>query len=334
MSAYSVDAYSPERLDAYREFVRACFGRFAYQAQPDYLDWLYCRNPYGCGFDDFRIVTHEGERVVGCLHKLRFTLSTPTDDTPQTGVAIHNLMVHADHRKGVGFLLLREVIGKHKRFLVPGVIGELSQSYQRLGATRIDAFWGQKRLLPSPTQALKRLFNSPISDVVFTRLQTQSDRLGVEMLRDVTPALSTRVAQHGACYTVSDPYLSWRLFGTTNTSTLALLHRSSDACLLMTVGTRKGLPVARVFFCASSEPAPGLALLACAEQAARALGCAMLLVTSDTRGCPASLLAQAGISPKAVMPDTYFYAKSGDASLPITWPLLSDLGFEEMGFGE
>jgi hypothetical protein len=329
MSSYTLSAYGDDLRDSYARFVRRNFGRRSYQSSPEYIEWLYLKNPYGRGYADFVLVLDESDAVVGCLHKMRFVFRDKRSGSMANCASIHNLMVDKNHRSGAGFLLIRETLGTEAQFVVPGVVGALSESYRKLGCRSFSSFWGYKLLRPSVVDSCRRVHGSPITrgyvEAQFASLKSVDVVLSLEYHEE----LQKLVNGDSSDMMLSEEYIRWRLFEPRQeVRTISLWSVDKKSCLLMCIGKRKGVPVGRVFCTIFGSRSDGQTLTSNALLLASRLGCPMVLVTS---GDPmfADIAGVTNIKPYRVVPDTYYYSRSVAVEGAIGWPLVSDLGFEE-----
>jgi hypothetical protein len=107
--------FSEKWLSAYLDFASRAFGPRSYQADERYLRWMYNESPHGSLSDC--VIAVDGERIVGCLHKLRLTWRI---DTQEALVATaHNLFVEPDYRRGVGATLILAAMRARRRSTLP-----------------------------------------------------------------------------------------------------------------------------------------------------------------------------------------------------------------------
>ncbi|MGJ0531958.1 hypothetical protein [Methylocystis sp.] len=332
MASYSVMSYTPEWRESYMKFVEKNFGRSAYQGRQRYLDWLYMQNPHGRRYRDFSVVVLDNSEVVGCIHKLRFELSGPGETATLNGVAVQNLMVDVDHRNGAGFLLFRDIISKDRLFVAPGAIGEVAAAYEKLCNHHLQAYWGSKFVHPRVMQLIRRFSGGIVTreSVLesWDRIRPEGAAISLDysekldhVLSDVSPDVSLR-----------KDFLKWRLFDETRVRTIALFDNNGKSCLLLVVGKRKKIPVCRVFFTKFDNKEAGVLLMKAAFNLAGELGCLVALITSNDPNME-SIGINLKIKTKNPPPQTYIYAKKTKLESLVLWPLVSDLGLEEI-FGE
>ena len=319
MATYSVINYETRWYDLYKNFVNRNYGKNAYQSSQDYLNWLYFDNPYGKGYSDFLIIIFNNHEVVGCVHKLRFELFDNIKKEHFGGVAIHNLMVDIKHRNGAGFLLIREILKKEKIFVVPGVIGDLSESYKKIGSQKINSYWGYKVFFPRIYNFISRLVDKRLykTDIFHSFYRLNIENTHIDNLNKFFPVIK-----------LDEDYVKWRFFYGDNLKTVVLIEVHTGSLLLMVVGKRKGIPVSRIVFTAFTDKNAGIDLTNCVLKLSAELGCVMALVTSSD-SLFASIANNLKINRRAIAPDTYLYSKLHEFEDFYIWPFISDLGFEE-----
>ena len=333
MVTYSVINFESRWYDLYEKFVNRNFGKGAYQSSQDYLNWLYFDNPYGKGYADFLIVVVNHHEVVGCIHKLRFELFDNIKKQQFSGVSIHNLMIDIKHRNGVGFLLIREILKKEKTFVVPGVIGDLSEAYKKLGSRKIISYWGYKVFLPKMLKFIGRLVGKKISKVDIFNSINNLNIENIEVKCHFDHKLINDLNGYFPAIKLDQDYVKWRFFYGDNLRTVVLSEVDTGSFLLMVVGKRKGMPVSRIIFTAFSDKTSGINLTNSVIKLSADLGCVMVLVTSsDSLFGP--IAKKLKINRRTIAPDTYLYNKLYEFEDFSIWPLISDLGFEEAFGGE
>ena len=321
--SYSVAPYTEGWREGYQAFVRRNFGPHAYQGKDSYLRWLYFDNPCGRGYGDFQLILQDDGEVAGCIHKLRWALADG-----KSVASIHNLMVDAEHRNGAGFLLLRAVLQAEKAFLVPGVVGKLSETYRKLGAQVLTSFWGMKFLLPNPVQFLRRWHRAPLSLAAIGQVFASLKPAGIELTFDFDDAMVVPLNRRAGGFGLSAALLRWRLFPHQGLGSIGLWTKDRRSCLFFVIGSRKNVPLARIFYTDFHDRAEAEALFRVAERLMRKLGIALLMVATGEEGFAAQA-PSLGIRARAATPDTYFHSRGIWVEVGSNWPLMSDIGFEE-----
>jgi hypothetical protein len=328
MSDYIISEFDESLFNSYQIFVQRNFGKNAYQGKIEYLNWLYFKNPYGRGYSDFLVALDLNNNVIGCLHKIRYEIRSNDKKDSLACASIHNLMIDLNHRNGVGFLLLRELLKKEKSFLIPGVIGKLSDSYRSLGSTPLKSFWGFKLFKPNLINFTKLLFGHKLNMDKSDFLTKKYLSNGVKLENIFTNELLKIVNKNSYDLIITKEYLQWRLFDDVNKSTLVLWSNNKKSVLLITLGKRRGIPVARIFFSAIDNLVDGGILLKNTFRLLGSLGYPLTLITSTDSNF-FTLAKSQKIRDKSPTPDSYFYSKLITLNNVDSWPLISDLGFEE-----
>ena len=328
MSEYVISEFKESLTDSYNKFVLRNFGRNSYQSNSEYINWLYFKNPYGRGYSDFLLALDNSKNVAGCVRKIRYEILNTETNTKYSCTSIHNLMVDIEHRNGVGFLLIRDFLKNEKSFLIPGVIGMLSDSYKNLGSKPLKSFWGFKMINPNLFKLLKRMLGLRI-----TREEVISNcnfvlRDGVQIEFDFNKDLIEILNNKFSSLIFTEEYLRWRLFDDKKLSTIILWSKDRKSLIMMSIGKRRRVPVGRIFFSIFDNMKDGQILLRNSLRLLGLSGCPLALITSaDSKFIELSKLEN--IKSKNVMPDTYFFSKLTSLTGVVFWPLVSDLGFEE-----
>jgi hypothetical protein len=242
--------------------------------------------------------------------------------------SIHNLMVDKDHRNGVGFLLIRDFLKSEKCFLIPGAVGELSNTYRKLGSASLCSYWGIKPLIPSISQFGARLRGVQATPELVQAKMRSLNAGDVCFATEYEDALGVLIDRRFAGFSVAEKYLKWRLFLPNRLSTIVAWSTSKKSVLLFAAGSRKGVPAGRVFFTSFASAEDGILLTRRALQLMKKIGCAVALFTSSDPFFP-EVAYRLGVSQKKISPDTYWFSKTVNLDTGVPWTLVSDLGFEE-----
>lgn len=327
MTGYSISAFREEWRPSYDVFITNNFGENAYQKTRAYIDWLYFANPYNRGYSDFKVILADGRDVIGCYHKLRFQFCD-RNSSMIDAASIHNLMVDKDHRNGIGFLLIRDFLKSEKCFLIPGVVGELSNTYRKLGSASLCSYWGIKPLIPSISQFGARLRGVQVTPELVQAKMRSLNVGDVCFSTGYEDALAGLIDRRSDGFSVSEEFLRWRLFLPNRLSTITTWSISKKSAILFAAGSRKGVPAGRVFFTSFANVEDGALVTRRALQLMKKLGCAVALFTSSDPLFP-EVAYRLGVSQKKISPDTYWFSKTVNFDAAIPWTLVSDLGFEE-----
>ena len=328
MSSYSISKFKETWRESYNYFIEKNFGKTSYQSSEKYINWLYFENPYGKGFADFILILEDENKVVGCVHKIRFNIFDKKQDKNISCASIHNLMVDDEHRNGVGFLLVREFLKTEQAFFIPGVTGKLSESYRKLGGKAISSYWGSKIQLPNVFQLAKRLLGIKLTkQMVHSKFKSLGLK-DVSITLDYDSELVSIINECSENLSFTEDFVRWRLYPSDDLKTIAVWSLSKKSCVLMVIGKRKGLTVGRIFFSYFGDPTEGVALIASALRLLKALGCPIVLITSGDSHIN-EIADKLKIKKKGVAPDTYYYSRTTSIGSNAGWPIISDLGFEE-----
>jgi len=139
--------YVDDYWNSYHEFAKSEWGVNSYQAQKNYVRWLYDENPSPNKLPtDFLIVVSTQNRVVGCIHKLRmpWIFQSNSIEIP----TIHNLVVDREHRGHYGLPLILKSLRADEYGIVPGTAPPLSGIFDKLKCQPIIVHWHRKVLRP------------------------------------------------------------------------------------------------------------------------------------------------------------------------------------------
>ena len=147
---FEVLPFSEKCLSSYLGFASRAFGPRSYQADERYIRWMYNESPHGA-LSDCALVAY-GERIVGCIHKLRLTWRI--DKERALVATAHNLFVDPDYRSGLGATLILAAMRGETAIFVPGAAGAAGLMYEKLRWHSIACHW-YRRLWPSPLGLLR-----------------------------------------------------------------------------------------------------------------------------------------------------------------------------------
>ncbi|MDR1998013.1 MAG: hypothetical protein LBQ83_06790 [Candidatus Margulisbacteria bacterium] len=265
--------YASAYLASYQDFARRNWGKNCYQQSEKYLDWLYRANPYKDPDRPFLIAVQE-QTVVGALHKMR--LPWLIDGQKTTVSAIHNLLVDPQYRQGSGLLLITASFQNESQVLCPGVLPPLSEAYKMLRCQEIDALWFRKIIAPVGAVA-EKICKLPLPPREKRKTSARLiDTPGTAQIETMAAKLNQGAGNH---ILWDAEIFQWRfLQGPRH----IFLVEDADNFLILSVGRRKGLTVARIIDGrVENEHSP---LWTDALIAARSRGAAVLLAYSaETR---------------------------------------------------
>lgn len=328
---YKVVKYTNELYSAYKKFAKLNFGRYSYQSQAEYIEWLYNQNPFSGSYDNFLIVLDEFYNIVGCVHTLAFKARSLSNAENVIDIkSVHNLMVDKNHRNGVGFLLLMSILKQKKPFMVPAVVGDLSKSYKNLGCDTIRCYWGAKSLIPHFKAFLKRVSGISI-DSEISKIDRFANDSGIVIESFETQYLCDFLSRHSGGFIISQDFIKWRLF-TQKKSIFILWDAEKTSLVVIAIGKRSGVPIARVVLTVLSGSDKDVHLMRASLNFCRFLGCCLLLITSAS-DCFENIASQLNIKKRKISPDTYFHYQKYDIETTQIFPLFTDIGFSEQYSG-
>lgn len=325
--------------DRYRVFATRSFGTGSYQANPAYLKWLYEENPLGGG-DRASLAVAENGEVVGCVHKMRLLWQFGDDTAPV--VAPHNLMVSEEHRNGLGFMILRSAVAGESHVLIPGVTEPLAEIYRKMRYHQLQTRWYRRWLAPAAAAfwfASGRLVDRGARPRYLTNPNgTRAGEFQVtvaperELLRSTAEALNRDHATAAAPWWTEET-VHWRFFHPLGPRHALLYRREGDRItelVILSLGPRRGLNVARVVAQAAESMQRLCDLLRAAERFAKQHG-AHLLLTFTTDDDTGRAMAQAGWKEYSHPARSYIHHKGRPAcdSYAVTGAA-GDFGFESI----
>ena len=273
------------------------------------------------------MILTDGLDVIGCFHKIRFRFCDRNNNMIDAA-SIYNLMIDKDHRNRAGFLVVWNFFKTEKCFLVPGVVGELSNTYRKFASSRLCSYWGIKPLIPNIAQLGARFRGAQATPELVQAKIGSLNAGDVCFATEYEDALGDLIVQRSDGFAVSEEFLRWRLFLPDRLSTIVTWSKSKKLALLFVVGSRKGVPAGRVFFTAFASVEEGVLVTRRALQLMQKLGCAVALFTSSDP-LFAEVAYRLGVFQKKISPDTYWCSKTINLDAAVQWTLVSDLGFEE-----
>jgi hypothetical protein len=169
MSIVNLIPFERSYLEKYQSFARKYYGKSAYQAKTNYIDWLYHENPLSSNYKDFTIAVTETDQVVGCIHKMRLAWNY---DEHETAVpAVHNLVVDENYRRVTGLRLVQASVAGEQHVFMPGTVSKpLIELFQILKYQKINVLWYRKILRPingALTYTARKYLNYPKADYYF-----------------------------------------------------------------------------------------------------------------------------------------------------------------------
>ncbi|MDR1453311.1 MAG: hypothetical protein LBJ25_04990 [Candidatus Margulisbacteria bacterium] len=273
--------YSGEYLHSYQDFARRNWGGHCYQQTEKYLRWLYEENPCAGREKSFLIVIEpQSNQVVGAIHKMRLPWLIDGQKVP--GSSIHNLLVDKNYRQGSGLLLIAASLNGETQVLCPGVLPPLSAAYKMLCCQEIDALWFRKIIFP------------PWKKNVRARILTEPS---AAQIAEMAAALNQRSGGHVLW---DSEIFRWRfLQGPKH----VFLGADAANFLILSVGQRKGLTVARIIDGRITDQ--NSTLWQDALDTVRSLGAVVLLGYTADENLRKYFLTK--IKPRAEHPLVFFY---------------------------
>lgn len=321
MNKYQIHSYSKNFYESYKRFVNRNF-KNPYQAKKRYIEWLYIQNPSAKSFDNFRIVTFDKD-VVGCMHNLETNIYCKSSSEIIRISAIHNLMVDKNHRQGIGFLLIRDVLIRNKSFIVPGATGKLAESYKNLGSKSLYSYWVQKSLKPNPFDfySLLTISSSKFCEYVLKKYKNYENYFELNFNFDKN---LLNIINDNSGYALDSDFIKWRFFSS-HSSYIVLNSKSSY--VIVVIGYKYHMPIARIIYSSFSN-VDNLNFMSNIIRFINNLGCVHILSTI-TDLSNVSYFDDMGFRKRVLQPSSMIYSKTLDHNKLTNWPIVSDLGFDE-----
>ena len=344
MPEIQFDFFQRKYLRPYTEFAEESWGKSCYQSSEKYLNWLYKENPCGnSSEEDFILGLAEG-KVVGCIHKMRWVWKNK--DQIEFIPNIHNLMVSEKYRKGwFGIKLLKQSLLGENHALIPGVPKNQGSLYRFLKCQQVTSCWYRKILTPikgALCLSLKKLLNYDAPNSFFTLSQFQNkkfqdDPVQVTLepdeltIQKIVSQLNKKPSETLSAYWTLEQF-KWRFFHPLGPKHL-LIYKDSEHTLedflILSLGPRRGLNVARVVEFEASSSQVLKHLMQVAERVIKIFGGHVLLVFCASQRLNEKL-QELNLKLIKNSPNTYFAHKNSDVlfhSVAFTGSA-GDFGFE------
>jgi len=327
--------YEGKYQASYAQFAKDQFGVNSYQASENYIEWLYEKNPAGADRSrDFIIGVFENcdtgeQEVVGCIHKMK--LPWNVHGSTQMVPAIHNLMVAAEHRSGLGVMLIIASFKDAQHALIPSTDGRLAAAYQKLGCQKIKTAWFRKVLRPihgclqmglhkilNQTATAKH-FSSSEGDIqgefgLETRFTSKPSTLFLEQIASALnkPAECEEEDQNDKATPVwTADLVHWRFFHSLGPKHLFVYKTAGENFAdfaILSLGPRRGLNVARVIAARANSQNGFIDVIKAASKISKRFGAHVLLTfCADPELIP--IFRQSGWSEVSEPASTFIYHK-------------------------
>lgn len=245
--------YKSHFLESYQDFAKRNWGQETYKASKNYLNWLYKENPStNKNESDFMVAVIEGEKVVGCIHKMHvfWEIQGKEIEIP----AIHNLLVDEKYQAGYGLFLVTAALKGHEHIFVPAVLDPVSEIYEKMHCQSIPVKWYRKVL--NPVSTALRFFTKKIvkKRIYFDESWHTNDaiksttRPNFEVLAKVVKTLKKRKASFAIKPSWDEVWLKWRCFHKLGPQHLLVYSEAKDDVdfLILSLGPRHGFSTCRI----------------------------------------------------------------------------------------
>lgn len=321
---FEIVPYNENIFDGYAAFANRAWGEGCHQASRNYLEWLYRANPSANrGFADC-LVARVGETIVGCIHKMRVVWNSGSEfaEVP----ALCDWMVEEEYRKGLGLVLLEKVMRAEDHAFHSSAVGPHASIYRRLGCQEIPCCWYRQVLLTvcgTVRYAVDRLggvLGSPDINEKLVALADPRQFAAVRITMGPTEpecnlmieALADQEAKSWRPRWTLETF-QWRFFHAQGPRHVCVYSSEPSAVgefLIVSVGMRKGLLVARLVEVCVQTAAGARRLLAYTRRALRHCGIHVLLAYSADPKTNACLQA-AGWAPRTDENRSFIFHRSG-----------------------
>lgn len=330
MSDVEVVPLSRGLVPAYQAFAARAFGPRSYQTRAGYLRWLYELAPEPRGLGACAVATARDE-VVGCFHALH--LPWTINGATRSVCAPHNLMVAPEHRTGVGFALIMELLKSSSDHLLIGAGDAVRPIYERLGARPLASHWLQTVVNPLSVPIARLVDRGGRLERWLDRARQLASKLRVGGLElhatcddEQCAALATRLNADTSHAHVrwSAELVHWRFFHAKGPRHLLIVHE--DAVLLVSLGVRGSWIVARTV----AQRGVGVLLLVAARALLGLLGVNAWL-SMTTNATEAATLRRAGFWPMRRPPEVFELHRPRSTRFPsVSLTGAGDYGFEAL----
>lgn len=319
-------------------FARAVYGPHAHQAREAYHTWLYEANP-ACpeGLGHMVVAVDEQGEVVGFVDRMVQTWNVAGRHAAIP--AICDLALSPSHRKGgTGLrLILAGTRGVDHAF-VNGSNPNSSPLFRSLKYQELHgAVWSRKMLAPLrgvAGHAAFRLLGHPRTPPDLRKARTSAPWHCTQAPdAALCGALVQRLNAHPAAVKLhwTPASFAWRFFHPLGPRHVLVHDAGQENFMLLSVGVHKGVAIARPVAYRHASPADLDHLLRATIEAARSVGCDMLLAFTLVKE-EAERMRAAGFRDRRPAPGTFFHhRRRSDADLFAgAWVqgCASDLGLE------
>jgi len=257
---YNIEKFNLEQnFSEYQALAVRMFGKVSYQANMDYLRWLYEQKEFKR--DNCCLLLLVNKKIVGCICIMYLDWSVGPE---RVKVAIpHNLVVLPEFRKGVlGMLLTYKIISENQWMFIPGVSGKWAMFHERvLKMTKIPLVCYRKILRPlrgGIKIICSRILNIQVSGARFSRSEDYlcdcckkiqfTTRPSVEIMQKIADILNySSIGMIAPYWDLNQVY--WRFFHPLGPKHMLLHFGFGDEVndfMILSLGLRHDLNVGRI----------------------------------------------------------------------------------------
>jgi hypothetical protein len=305
---------------AYAEFARNAWGKDSVQAQPARIDWLYRENPNSLGREKDLLVMFDGPAIVGAHHLMRIPWCIRGHRTIVP--SFHDLYVLPSHRKGEGTQLVLAALAGEANAALFGLSGLSDQIYARMRVPMVRLIWLNKwrSIALGAFQHVAYRLGRRLTQLRGDLLAREDQIDGFEILQTHRPTrehleLALRIVPAEAIYPDWDPpSYSWRFFddlGPDNILVVASKAGATAGRAVISVGTRRGVGVARIVDFVANDAACRKALVTAIERIFGEIRVPFTTAVTSSDQVAQSLLQQGWMRRKEAPRARWFSRKPG-----------------------
>ena len=304
--------YNQRDYESYSKFCGDNFGRNNYQRHRWYLEWLYDQNINGF------LVASVANEIVGIIHN--FKAPVLINGQHKIITVLHDWMMDDKHRSGAGLHLIQAGLKSDEYVLLPASIGRLSRAYGRLGSRPFDSFWYKKFQIPKGIFSLNKL-------LCMAKYQglAEKNHLIFGHNKEGNEEFRSRALRKYRDIECFRSYFNWRFHNKNSPLSFYVTDESGKSTILFTIGKRRALPYARIFYVESNDESSLIGIIQFVERITSRIGIPVVLYTTFECPPPSHLKYRRYARP----PMSYVYSSNRNYEfIPRISSFCSDIGFD------
>lgn len=334
MSKFKLTPYQEQDYQSYVEFALNNWGPTAYQANKNYIKWLYKESPASIKKDsDFLLVKDSAsDKVIGSIHKLRlpWLVNGKILEIP----AIHNLLVDKNERIGSGLFLITSSFKGEEHVFVSGVNPPLSKAYAALRCQKMVVNW--YRVVISPLAIVKSFLANKLGKSKTCNIEQHCQKYSnknyictinpdYKTIKNIVNIVNSNNEKTQVKIMWTPEWLQWRCFHKIGPKHLLFINKDNTEFIIYSIGIRKGIKIARIIESTPTNKQKFQKLYKESVKELKKLGCGLLLIyTTDKQ-----LINNINSKPFKSKTETYFYHKDKQPFTDCSFNASSgDFGFE------